>query len=81
MEKKFRGPGFANQEVGMAHSPIRFLQPTDRRLEQKAAESKSGALWRDCPVCNAHAGDPCTQPTNTGRTPVRFFHYKRQERW
>lgn len=32
-----------------------------------------------CPNCNAKAGNPCTQPTNTGRNPVRFFHFARIE--
>jgi rubrerythrin len=30
-----------------------------------------------CPACQAPAGQPCTQPTNTGRRPVRWHHAMR----
>jgi len=31
-----------------------------------------------CPVCNAQAGQPCTQPSNTTRTPVAWVHLARE---
>lgn len=30
-----------------------------------------------CPNCNAQPGEPCTQPTERSRNPVKFFHYAR----
>ena len=27
-----------------------------------------------CPNCQSKPGDKCTQPTNTGRKPVDWFH-------
>lgn len=30
-----------------------------------------------CGNCQAQPGQPCTQPTSTGRTPVTWFHYHR----
>jgi hypothetical protein len=30
-----------------------------------------------CPVCQVPAGEPCTQPTNTGRSPVKRLHSAR----
>ena len=32
-----------------------------------------------CPACNAQEGQPCTQPTDRSRNPVKFFHYPRVE--
>lgn len=37
-------------------------------------------LLVSCPACFADVGDPCTEPTNTGRRNVRWFHTKREER-
>jgi hypothetical protein len=34
---------------------------------------------RVCPTCNAQPGEPCTQPTNNSRRPVRWYHFKRIE--
>lgn len=34
---------------------------------------------RVCLVCNAQVGEPCTQATNTGRRPVSWFHYSRED--
>ena len=31
-----------------------------------------------CPACNAPAGEPCTRPTEDGRTAVSWVHYSRQ---
>lgn len=31
-----------------------------------------------CPNCNAQPGQPCTQPTNTARTPVLWYHFGRE---
>lgn len=36
------------------------------------------ALGRVCPNCNARPGYSCTQPTNTGRRPVSWFHDSRK---
>lgn len=33
---------------------------------------------RPCPACQARAGEPCTQPTNTARKPVSWFHLARE---
>ena len=33
-----------------------------------------------CPNCNAQPGEPCTQPDNFGRHPVKSFHYARVEK-
>lgn len=33
---------------------------------------------RACPVCQARPGQPCTQPTDTGRRPVTWFHLNRE---
>lgn len=30
-----------------------------------------------CPNCHAQPGKTCTQPTNTGRTPVPWLHLSR----
>jgi hypothetical protein len=32
-----------------------------------------------CPACNAQPRKPCTQPTNTGRVAVRWYHLSRVE--
>lgn len=32
-----------------------------------------------CPNCQARPGEPCTQPTTTGRRPVTRFHYGRYD--
>lgn len=32
-----------------------------------------------CPTCNSAAWEACTQSTNTGRTPVTWFHDKRTD--
>ena len=34
-------------------------------------------LTERCPTCQAKAGDPCTQPTNTGRRRVNWHHISR----
>lgn len=31
----------------------------------------------DCPNCQAKAGQKCTQPTQTSRTAVDWYHYAR----
>lgn len=31
-----------------------------------------------CPACNAAPGEACNQPTSTGRTNVRWYHYARE---
>jgi len=31
-----------------------------------------------CPNCYAQPGKPCTQPTDTGRTPVQWVHLARE---
>lgn len=31
-----------------------------------------------CPACNAQAGEPCSQPTNTSRKPVNWHHLIRE---
>lgn len=31
-----------------------------------------------CPNCNSQPGKACTQPTDTGRSPVAWFHYARE---
>ena len=31
-----------------------------------------------CPTCNALVGAPCTQPTDTTRRTVTWFHYSRE---
>jgi hypothetical protein len=31
-----------------------------------------------CPNCNAQVTEPCTQPTDTGRRVVAFFHSSRE---
>jgi len=36
------------------------------------------ALDVTCPNCHAPAGEPCTQPTDTGRNPVKWFHDARE---
>ncbi|QKY79991.1 hypothetical protein PQD13_gp79 [Gordonia phage Clawz] len=33
-----------------------------------------------CPNCNAQPGHPCTQPTDTGRRNVTWFHNARFNR-
>lgn len=30
-----------------------------------------------CPACQAKPGEPCTQPTDTGRRSVRWYHHAR----
>lgn len=35
------------------------------------------ALLSPCPNCQAKPGEPCTQPTNTARRPVRWYHFAR----
>lgn len=32
-----------------------------------------------CENCNAQAGQPCTQPTDTGRKPVAWVHLIRED--
>lgn len=32
-----------------------------------------------CPNCQAQPGKPCTQPTDTGRRDVRWFHLARED--
>lgn len=32
-----------------------------------------------CPNCNAAPGEPCTSPTDNGRTPVTYVHFAREE--
>lgn len=32
-----------------------------------------------CPACNAQPGEPCTQPTDTGRRKVAYHHLAREE--
>lgn len=34
-----------------------------------------------CPACNAQVGEPCSQPTDTGRKPVQWSHYSRHAAW
>lgn len=31
----------------------------------------------ECPNCQANAKELCTEPTDTGRRTVKFFHYAR----
>jgi len=33
-----------------------------------------------CSNCQARQGEPCTQPTSTGRVAVRWFHAARTDR-
>ncbi|ADD80871.1 gp085 [Rhodococcus phage ReqiDocB7] len=33
---------------------------------------------RDCPICNAKAGQPCTRATNTSRVEVSWIHLGRR---
>lgn len=37
----------------------------------------SEAIDARCPNCNAAKGAPCTQPTETGRKPMSWFHSSR----
>lgn len=46
-------------------------------VQDKGQTSTPTGLARPCPVCNAQTGQPCTQPTSTGRQPVRWLHLKR----
>jgi hypothetical protein len=39
----------------------------------------TGPITRVCPACNAKPGQPCTQPTDTSRRNVSWFHYPREE--
>lgn len=32
-----------------------------------------------CPTCNAQPGEPCTQPSNTRRIPVKWMHLSRHD--
>lgn len=45
-------------------------------------DEKSRKNPRDvvCPNCNAPVGSPCTQPTDTGRRIVRWFHIAREDK-
>ena len=44
----------------------------------KAEHERLTKLWRHCPNCQARPGEPCTQPTNTTRRPVKWFHSGRE---
>lgn len=43
----------------------------------KPRDSQKESLLVVCPNCNAQPGQPCTQPTETGRRNVQWIHYAR----
>ncbi|UVF61619.1 hypothetical protein SEA_GENAMY16_66 [Gordonia phage Genamy16] len=45
-------------------------------MSQESRRQK--ALMVDCPNCLAKPHERCTQPTDTGRKPVRWVHLKRE---
>lgn len=42
-----------------------------------ATKKTETVLAVSCPNCQAKPGEPCTQPTDTGRRPVAFVHSAR----
>lgn len=54
------------------------LTPTEMREHLEVLkEDTLPELSRSCPNCQAPAGEPCTQPTNTGRRVVNWVHSSR----
>lgn len=49
----------------------------DHTIPEPAADEKAISLSAACPNCQVRPGQPCTQPTSTGRRPVTRFHYGR----
>ena len=41
------------------------------------AERNEQARAHVCPTCHAPVGEPCTQPTDIGRKPVKWIHSAR----
>lgn len=50
-----------------------------RRHRREECPAVTRPLENPCPACQAPAGSPCTQPTDTGRKPVKWVHLGRQE--
>lgn len=42
------------------------------------SEANEEIRKRECPTCQAKAGAPCTQPTDTGRRAVNWWHLSRR---
>lgn len=51
-----------------AEGPLTFDQ-FHRTVRAATARPGAGALAADCPVCHAHAGEPCGQTCETNRAP------------
>jgi hypothetical protein len=46
--------------------------------KKTATMTRSIPLDRECSVCQAKVGEPCTQPTDRGRKAVTWFHLDRE---
>jgi hypothetical protein len=48
--------------------------------EREATTLVVAPIEIECPACQAKPGEPCTQPNDNGRKPVRWFHLSREDR-